>query len=95
MKFATAIEAGTKDTAFGVVVPDLPGCFSAGDTVEEAFDKAREAIDTHCEMLAEDEADLPTPRPLSDWQADPRPTASTGRGRGSDIALVRSGKGHA
>ena len=33
MKFTIAIEAGTKTTAFGVVVPDLPGCFSAGDTV--------------------------------------------------------------
>jgi predicted RNase H-like HicB family nuclease len=51
MKFTIAIEAGTKKTAFGVVVPDLPGCFSAGDTVEEAFDNAREAIKIHCEMV--------------------------------------------
>lgn len=27
------IEEGTKTEAFGVVVPDLPGCFSAGDTL--------------------------------------------------------------
>jgi len=72
MKFTIAIEAGTKKTAFGVVAPDLPGCFSAGDTAEEAFDNAREAIDAHCEMLAEDKGDLPVPRPLSDWQADPQ-----------------------
>jgi len=32
MKFTVAIEPGTKKAAFGVVVPDLPGCFSAGDT---------------------------------------------------------------
>jgi predicted RNase H-like HicB family nuclease len=38
LKFTLAIEAGTKNV-FGVVVPDPPGCFSAGDTVEDAFDK--------------------------------------------------------
>jgi len=70
MKFTIAIEVGTKDTAFGVVVPDLPGCFSAGDSVEEAFDNAREAIDAHCEMLAEDGKDLPAPKSMSVWQAD-------------------------
>jgi predicted RNase H-like HicB family nuclease len=30
--------------AVGVWFPDLPGCFSAGDTVEEAMLNAREAI---------------------------------------------------
>jgi predicted RNase H-like HicB family nuclease len=61
---------GTKDTAFGVVVPDLPGCFSAGDTVEDAFDNVREAIDAHCQLLAEEGKDLPTPKLMSEWQAD-------------------------
>jgi len=70
MKFTIAIEAGTKKSAFGVVVPDLPGCFSAGDTVEEAFDKAREAIEAHCEVLAETEKKLPQPKPMTAWQAD-------------------------
>ena len=69
MKFAIAIEPGTRRSAFGVVVPDLPGCFSAGDTVEEAFDNAREAIAAHCELLAEDGKDLPEPKALSNWQA--------------------------
>lgn len=70
MKFTIAIEVGTKKTAFGVVVPDLPGCFSAGDTVEEAFDNVREAIDTHCEILAEEGKSLPMPKSMSEWQAD-------------------------
>ncbi len=70
MKFTIAIEAGTKKTAFGVVVPDLPGCFSAGDTVEEAFDNAREAIKVHCEILAEEKKDLPVAKAMSEWQAD-------------------------
>jgi predicted RNase H-like HicB family nuclease len=70
MKFTIAIEPGTRKTAFGVVVPDLPGCFSAGDTVEEAFDNVREVITTHCEILAEKGKEIPDPKPMSDWQMD-------------------------
>jgi predicted RNase H-like HicB family nuclease len=70
MKFTIAIESGTKKSAFGVVVPDLPGCFSAGDTVEEAFDNAREAIEVHGEILAEKGEDLPKARSMTEWQAD-------------------------
>jgi len=51
MRFALAIhEEGGK---FGVTVADLPGCFSAGDTLEEAIDNAAEAIDGHVELLIE------------------------------------------
>lgn len=70
MKFTIAIEPGTKRNAFGVVVPDLPGCFSAGDTVEEAFDNVREAIELYCELLAEKGGDLPRAKPMSEWQSD-------------------------
>lgn len=71
MKFLIAIEPGTDTTAYGVIVPDLPGCFSAGDTLEEAFDNAREAIDAHCEVLAEKGQNLPAPKPFAAHQADP------------------------
>jgi predicted RNase H-like HicB family nuclease len=71
MKFLIAIEPGTATTAHGVVVPDLPGCFSAGDTLEEAFDNAREAIELYCQTLAEDGGELPVARPMAEHQADP------------------------
>lgn len=71
MKFAIAIEPGTKKTAFGVVVPDLPGCFSAGDTIEEAYDNAREAIEAHCEILAERGQEIPAPGPMAEWVKNP------------------------
>lgn len=44
MRYPVAIEPGTETTAFGVVFPDLPGCFSAGDTLEEALEAAEEAV---------------------------------------------------
>jgi predicted RNase H-like HicB family nuclease len=72
MKFPIALEPGTDTTAWGVVVPDLPGCFSAGDTAEQAFANAVEAIEAHLELLAEDGLDIPLPRPLDHWQADPQ-----------------------
>ncbi|WP_428669212.1 type II toxin-antitoxin system HicB family antitoxin [Reyranella sp.] len=43
MRYPVLIEEGTEATAFGVVVPDLPGCFSAGDTLCEAMAAAKEA----------------------------------------------------
>jgi predicted RNase H-like HicB family nuclease len=70
MKFLIAIEPATDTTAYGVVVPDLPGCFSAGDTLEEAFDNAREAIDAHCEFLAEDGRDVPLPAAMAAHQSN-------------------------
>ena len=71
MKFLIAIESGTEDTAFGVIVPDLPGCFSAGDTLEEAFANAVEAIDMHVEFMIEDGAALPAPADPAAHMADP------------------------
>jgi predicted RNase H-like HicB family nuclease len=70
MKFLIAIESGTESTAFGVVVPALPGCFSAGDTLEEAFDNATEAIEAYCEVLAEDGKDMPTHRPIDELRSE-------------------------
>jgi predicted RNase H-like HicB family nuclease len=71
MKFIIAIEPGNDLTAWGVVVPDLPGCFSAGDTLDEAMDNAKEAIELHVQTMLEDGQSLPTPRTLTQWQADP------------------------
>jgi predicted RNase H-like HicB family nuclease len=44
MRYPVVIEPGTDVTAYGVIVPDLPGCFSAGDTLDEAMSNAEEAI---------------------------------------------------
>lgn len=51
MDFLVAVEVGDERSAYGVVVPALPGCFSAGESFEEAMAKAREAIELHIESL--------------------------------------------
>ncbi len=44
MRYPIAIELGRSEEAYGVAVPDLPGCFSAGDTLDEAIANAEDAI---------------------------------------------------
>jgi predicted RNase H-like HicB family nuclease len=48
---------------YGVTVPDLPGCFSAGDTLDQALSNSTEAIECHIEGLFSDSEELPTPQP--------------------------------
>lgn len=50
-----------KGTDFGVIVPDVAGCFSAGDTQEEAIKMAREAIECHLEGMLLDGEAIPVP----------------------------------
>ena len=49
MHYPIAIEPGDDQHAFGVVVPDRPGCFSAGDSAGDAMAQARDAILLHLE----------------------------------------------
>ena len=58
------------DSDYGVTVPDLPGCFSAGDTMGDAIDMAREAIIGHIETLLMDGQPIPDQRPLEFHLAD-------------------------
>jgi predicted RNase H-like HicB family nuclease len=61
MQYPIAIETGDEKHAYGVVVPNLPGCLSAGDTLNEALTNARETILLHLEGLLVD--GLPFPKP--------------------------------
>jgi predicted RNase H-like HicB family nuclease len=55
-----------EDSAFGIYFPDLRGCFSAGDTEDEALANARIAL----RLYAEDAEDLPEPRGAADLRQD-------------------------
>lgn len=67
MLFPVAIERGDESHAYSVAVPDLPGCYSAGDTWDEALTGAREAIDGHLEVIAEHGEDVPRAGRIEDW----------------------------
>jgi predicted RNase H-like HicB family nuclease len=55
MTFKVILEP-SEDEGFTVFVPALPGCISEGDTVEEALQNIREAIELYLEP---DEEPLP------------------------------------
>lgn len=59
------------DSAFGVVFPDIPGCFSAGDTLDEASRNAIEALAAHVRWLETDGDPVPPPRSLDEIVSDP------------------------
>ena len=70
MKFSVLLHSDD-GIRYGVTVPDLAGCFSAGDDLDDALASAREAIESHVEILLEDGDDIPVCRPLSTHQTNP------------------------
>jgi predicted RNase H-like HicB family nuclease len=56
---------------FGVTVPDLPGCTSAGGSIEDAIGQVREAMELHLQGLIEGGDVPPDPTPIDTLQADP------------------------
>lgn len=67
MQYPIVIHKETKSD-FGVTVPDLPGCFSAGTTFEEALENAVEAIECHVEALLKDGEAVTNPYPIDHYQ---------------------------
>ena len=71
MHYPIAIETGSDTAAYGVVVPDLPGCFSAGDTMDEAMTNAEQAIIAWIETALDLGQDIPAPSSLDAIRALP------------------------
>ena len=60
-----------KNSDFGVSFPDLPGCVTAGRTLEEARKLAGEALKLHLAGMLEDGAELPKASTLDELAGDP------------------------
>ncbi len=63
--YVAIIEDAGPEKAIGIWFPDLPGCFSAGDDVEEALRNAQEALALYADR------NLPRPRSISALKSDP------------------------
>ena len=68
--YVAIVEDAGPDKAIGVWFPDLPGCFSAGDDVDEALRNAEEALALYAEAEASDGRALPAPRTLAALKND-------------------------
>ena len=52
-RYTIKLHPDAKQGGYWVTVPALPGCYSQGDTLEEAIRNAREAIEGHITCLRE------------------------------------------
>lgn len=69
--YVAIIEDAGPDFAVGVWFPDLPGCFSAGDTLDEALQNASGAVALWLDESEADGRTAPRARTPSELKADP------------------------
>lgn len=60
-----------RDSDYGVTLPDLPVCFSAGDTGQDALRNAIDAIECHIEGLLVNGESVPKAKPLEQHREHP------------------------
>ncbi|MGH6855172.1 MAG: type II toxin-antitoxin system HicB family antitoxin [Aestuariivirga sp.] len=65
MRYYIAVVHKEQKSAFGVRFPDVPGCYSAADRMDDLVPNAIEALD----LFAEDSA-LPAPRGIGEIRKD-------------------------
>ena len=67
------------DSDYGPTVPDLPGCFSAGESIDDALSQAVEAIECHLEGLLIDNEAIPLPTSIEAYAGNPDYAGASGR----------------
>lgn len=58
------------NSSFGVSFPDLPGCYGAGESYDEAIENAKISLREYALALADDGEDMPDPKTHSALAAD-------------------------
>ncbi|WP_434524343.1 type II toxin-antitoxin system HicB family antitoxin [Photorhabdus asymbiotica] len=69
MLYPAFIEVDTDGSASGWF-PNVPGCYFAGDTLEETWQDAKSAIEVHFELLTQNESELPKARTMQEHLAE-------------------------
>ncbi len=59
--FKVFLEPDEEAGGFVITCPSLPGCYSQGDTVEEALDNIKQAIQLCLEDMREQNTPIPNP----------------------------------
>lgn len=71
IRWYPAVVEHAREPGYSVFFPDLPGCASAGDNLQDAANQAAEALALHARGMLEDGATLPPPSTLDDVRVDP------------------------
>jgi predicted RNase H-like HicB family nuclease len=77
------------DSVYGVSFPDMPGCFSAGETIDEAVRNSVEALSGHVRMLEADGDPVPSPRDFDAIMSDPELAEDRDGAMTTIVPLVR------
>lgn len=65
-KYLVVIEQA-EDGSYSAYLPDVPGCVSCGDTVDEVKAMIQEALDFHLDGMRRAGLPVPIPTTLSDY----------------------------
>lgn len=71
MKPYIGIVSKDPESAYGIVFPDAPGCFSVADEMDEIFAMAEEALSLWTDGMIDEGHAIPPTRDLSEISADP------------------------
>jgi predicted RNase H-like HicB family nuclease len=86
MAYYLAILYEDPGASVGVSIPDLPGCYSAGDDIGDAIRNAAEAIELYLETLLDDNLPLPRARSAEELRRDPETASEMA---GNQIAVIQ------
>lgn len=84
--------------AYGIVIPDCPGCCGMGDTIQDALDSAAEGLTVWIAAIEARGGAAPAPRTIEDIRAkeEPGPAAyahvSPVRTRGAGVPVAEDAK---
>lgn len=71
MRSYIAVMSKEKRSDYGVHFPDLPGCVTAGKTLEEARRRGAQALALHLQGMVEEGLEIPEPSSLDRIVKDP------------------------
>jgi predicted RNase H-like HicB family nuclease len=65
MRYVYVVEKAS-DGSFSAYVPDLPGCTTSGETLDETKRNIKTAVDVYIESLREHQEPIPEPSSIAD-----------------------------
>ncbi|MGM8909023.1 type II toxin-antitoxin system HicB family antitoxin [Psychrobacter sp. 1U1] len=71
MEYPITIQQGDDNTAYGIIIPDIAGCYSASDEYGNILKNAKEAIVLHISGMIDDGEPIPMPTDSNNYKDDP------------------------
>ncbi len=76
MKYIYPAVFSPEDPGYSVEFPDLPGCCTCGDSLEESLSMAKDALSLFLVELEDEKQDIPEPSPIQSLSLEENSFAS-------------------